>query len=71
MSTRECPCSEKLCAQESLVGLTEISKITHVVDNRTVATSYNMNNIPYNVRGRNFPTYQDYLKYLQASLKYN
>ncbi len=71
MSARKCPCSEKLCAQESLVGVTETSKITHVVDNRIVATSYSINNIPYNVRGRSFPTYQDYLKYIQASLKYN
>jgi hypothetical protein len=66
----QCICSQKLCTQLSYVGITESDKITNIADNRTIATSYIRNNVPYNVRGRQFPSYNDYLRFQQAQLKF-
>ncbi len=65
-----CLCSQKPCAQLSNVGVTQSDKITNIHDNRTIATSFTLNNIPDNVRGRQFSSFNDYLRYQQAQLKY-
>ena len=65
-----CICSQKPCTQLSYVGVTQSDKITNIHDNRTIATSFIKNNIPDNVRGRQFPSFTDYMRYQQAQLKY-
>ncbi len=66
----DCICSQKPCAQLSYVGVTQSDKITNITDNRTIATSYIRNNIQDNVRGRQFPSFLDYLRFQQAQLRY-
>ncbi len=65
-----CICSQKPCAQLSYVGVTQSDKITNIHDNRVIATSFTLNNIPDNVRGRQFSSFADYMRYQQAQLKY-
>jgi hypothetical protein len=71
IQNEECECSEKICYQGSYIADHDDSKVINVRNNRIIASSFNKYNITDSVRGRQFVSYNDYLHYLQANLKYN
>ncbi len=64
-----CICSETLCANLSYTGVTESSKVTNIKDDKTIAISFNRQQEVNAVRNRSFASFDDYLRYKQASLK--
>ena len=65
-----CICTEQFCADLSYTGVTESSKLTNVSDDKTIAISFNRQQEVNAVRNRSFLTFNDYLRYKQASLKH-
>jgi hypothetical protein len=71
IENEKCLCSSPICIQGSYVADYDDSKVTNVRNNRIIASSFNKYNMSDSVRGRQFVSYNDYLHYLQANLKYN